>query len=106
MRLGGALGCGDEEHEGGGSVLGPPVDAVGAAEREGGLRDGRAARVGDRDAAGQARRHRLLALADVGEEAVEIGAATRRDQGLGERPRRGVPILRGEVEHDLLLVDE
>ena len=78
VRVAATLGGRDEEDQGGRAVLGAPVDAVGAPEDERGLGDGGAAGVRDADAAGQAGRHRLLALAHVGEEGVEVGAAPAR----------------------------
>ena len=67
---------------------------------------GGAAGVRDADAAGQAGRHLGLALADVGEEGVEVGAATGGDEPLGEGPGGLVAVGTGEVEDDLLLGDE
>ena len=98
---------GDEEDEGGRAVLCAPVDPVsGAAEHERRLCDRGAAGVGDTDAAGQAGRHRLLALSHVGQEGVEVGAAPRGDETLCESPGRRVAVGTGEVEDDLLCGDE
>ena len=107
VRVAATLGGRDEEDEGGRAVLGAPVDAVGrAAEDERGLGDRGAAGVRDADAAGQAGRHGLLALAHVVEEGVEVGAPARGDEALAERPRRLVAVGTGEVEDDLLFGDE
>jgi hypothetical protein len=90
-----------------GAVLGTPVDAVGhAPEDERRLRDRLAAGVRDADAAGQARRHRLLPVAHVTEEGVEIGAAPGRHEAFGQCAGRLVAIGSHQVKDDLLLIDE
>ena len=107
MRVVAAGGRGDEEDQVSRAVLGAEVHAGGAAaegERRGG--DVRAAGVRDADAAGQAGRHLLLALADVGDEAVDVGDAAVGGQRLDEGAGGGVPVGRLEIEQHVPLGDQ
>ena len=85
VRLGGALGRGDEEDEVGRAIGGAEVDArIEPGEGERRLGDGGALGVRDGDAAGKAGLVLLLARPRVGEERVGVGRAALRDDARRE----------------------
>ena len=85
VRLGRALGRGDEEDEIGGTVGGAEVDpGIESREGERCLRDGGALGVRNGDAAGQAGLVLLLARPRVGEERVGVGRSSLRDDARRE----------------------
>ncbi len=104
VRLGGTLGGRDEEHEVGGSVGSAEVDTgLKSRERERRRDDGRALRVRNRDAAGQARLVLLLAGPGVIEEPFGVGgtALLRNARCEGSDHRRLVGAEGGVERHQL-----
>jgi hypothetical protein len=85
VRVTTALGRGDEEDESAGPSLAPQSMPSTARPNERGFGDRGAAGVRDADAAGQAGRHLGLAGPDIGEEDLDVGAATALDETLREQ---------------------
>ncbi|GAB3749555.1 hypothetical protein GCM10027599_05680 [Yimella radicis] len=107
MRLTALLGSGDEEDRGRRAVLGAPIDAFDrASENQRWFGDRRATGMRDTDAAGQAGCHLLLAGTHIGEERIEVGAATGRDQRLGESARGLMAVVATQVQDDLFVGDQ
>ena len=107
MRFGRTLGRRDQEDEVGGAIGGAEVDARGEArEGEGGLGDGGALGVRDRDAAGEPGLILLLARPGVGEQRLGVGRAALRDDALRERSDDGSLVAaEPDVETDELRCD-